>query len=263
MRQKALVLVIGLALVGGTALAQGTITDGDANFVRGSSPWDTSPGADFNGVSSTLTQDHVFETGWWFRVAGDTQESVFGTPDSQGYVTNTSTIGWLNVGARGLFSAGEVSVVNDADGLGGPTPSGYVTMTMTLTNLSPTDPLVIDVFHMVDIDLAGSGSDSALAVGVNHINLTDPSLNTAQYHGLGASAYLIRPFGATDLGAVLSDAAVTNFDSSGSPFGPGDFTGGFQWPAVSIPPLGVQTFQAIIAVNAAATPVELVRLEVE
>lgn len=263
MRQRMLVLVIGAILVGGMAWGQGTVTDSDANFVRGASPWDTAPEANLTGVSTTLTQDHLFETGWWFRVAGDTQESVFGVPSSQSYVGTTSTNGWLDVGARGLFSAAEVSVVTDADGPGGATPSGYVTMTMTITNLSATDPLVIDVFHMADIDLAGATNDSALGIGVNHINLTDPSGNTAQYHGVGVGAYLIRPFGATDLGAVLGNTAVDNFDSSGSPFGPGDFTGGFQWPAVSIPPSSAQAFQAVLAVNAPATPVELVTLEVE
>lgn len=264
MRQRILVLVIGAALVGGMAWAQGTITDSDANFVRGASPWDASPGANLTGVSATLTEDHVFETGWWFRVAGDTQESLFGTPDSQSYVGSTSTIGWLNVGARGLFSAGEVSVVTDADGPGGATPSGYVTITMTITNLSATDPLLIDVFHMVDYDVQPTaGDDTAVAIGTNHVNIADAGANTAQYHGVGAGAFLIRPYGATDLGGVLSDAAVTNFDNTGSPFGPGDFTGGFQWPAVSIPPLGAQAFTAVLAVNAAATPVELVTLEVE
>lgn len=233
------------ALVGATvAQAQGTITDAPVNFVRGASPWDSSPAADFNGVSATLAQDHLFETGWAFRVAGDAQETFFPTPTAQNYTGNTSTNDWTDVAARGLFDAQERSRVKNVGG-----PSGYVTMTMKITNLSGVNPLSIEIFHMADLDLAGAGSDSAaLLYRNNHMRLTDPSGNVAEYKGVGAKAYLVRPFGATDLGAVLSDASVTNFDNSGLPFGPADFTGGFQW-SLTIPPGASRSVTAMIAVN--------------
>jgi hypothetical protein len=257
--KKALALLTLLLCVASVpAWSQGTITHNDANFVRGTTPWDSSPGADFTGVSATLTQDHVFESGWAFRVSGDTQETFFPTPTSQSYVGDTSTIDWSDVGGRGLFSAQEVAQVIDTDG-----PSGYVTVTMTLTNISAA-PVPITVFNMLDIDLAGSTNDSATLIAPNyHLALTDPSGNTAEYRGLGASAFLVRPFGATDIGAVLSDTAVTDFDNTGLPFGPGDFTGGFQWGEVTIPVSGAAAFTAVFAVNTGALPVELQGFSVE
>jgi len=223
---------------------QGTITDAPATFVRGTSPWDTSPDASFTGVSATLTQDHLFETGWWFRVAGGTQETFFPVPTTQNYTGTTSTNDWTDVGALGLFSAQEVSVVKNTAG-----PSGFVTMTMKITNLSAVNPLSIDVFHMADIDLAGAGSDSAtLLYRNNHLRLTDPSGNVAEYRGVGAKAYLVRPFGATDVAAELSNATVTDFNNTGVPFGPADFTGGFQW-TLTIPASGSRSVTAVIAVN--------------
>ena len=83
-----------------------------------------------SGVSATLTQDHLFETGWWFRVAGGTQETFFPVPTTQNYTGTTSTNDWTDVGALGLFSAQEVSVVKNTAG-----PSGFVTMTMKITNI--------------------------------------------------------------------------------------------------------------------------------
>ena len=54
----------------GSAFAQGTITDGAATFVRTATPFDSTPTGNFTGVSATTTQDRLFETGWFFRVAG-------------------------------------------------------------------------------------------------------------------------------------------------------------------------------------------------
>ena len=253
-----MLVAVVLCLGAVPAWSQGTITQAPVNFVRGTSPWDITPAADFNGVSATLAQDHVFEFGWAFRVSGDTQETFFPTPTSQNYTGDTSTIDWSDVAARGLFSAREVAQVFNTAG-----PSGYVTVTMTVTNISGA-PLTIGVFNMLDLDLAGSGSDSAtLVTANNHIALTDPSGATAEYRGLGASAFLVRPFSSTDLGAVLSDTAVTDFDNTGLPFAPGDFTGGFQWTDVVIPTSGSQAYSVVFSVNTGALPVELQSFSVD
>lgn len=49
----------------------------------------------------------------------------------------------------------------------------------------------------------------------------------------------------------------------GLPFGPGDFTGGFQWSTVAIPPGAEQSYRVVVAVNTPAVPVELVGFAVE
>lgn len=250
-RRLAVVLVACSASV---VSAQGTISSAPVNFVRGTSPWDTSPAADFNGVSATLSQDHLFETGWWFRVAGDAQEFAFPVPDTQSYVGAASEHTWNDVAARGLFSAVESTVVFNTESTYG-IPSGYVYMTLEITNLSGSSPLDLELFHFVDLDLAGAGSDSAALVELTPLTilgLTDPSGDTAQYlTAPNLTGYLVRPFGATDVATVLSDASVTNFDDTGLPFGPGDFTAGFQF-SLSIPPADSGQVIALFMVNASA-----------
>lgn len=233
-------------LAGATvAQAQGTITDAPATFVRNTGAFSNSPSANFTGVSATLSQDHLFETGWWFRVTGDTQETFFPVPTTQNYTGAMSTNDWTDVGARGLFDAQERVLVKNVGG-----PSGFARMTMKITNRSAVNPLTIEIFHLADIDLAGSTNDSAVLLARNnHLRVTDPSGNVAEYRGVGANAYLVRPFGATDIGAVLGDTAVTNFDNTGLPFGPGDFTGGYQW-SLTIPPNGDRSVTVILSVNA-------------
>jgi hypothetical protein len=251
--KRVLRLALAVMLCSASAIsAQGTISAAPVNFVRGTTPWDTSPTADFNGVSATLTQDHLFETGWWFRVAGDTQETVFPVPDSQSYVGAASQHTWNDVGARGLFSATEAAQVFNTQSVYG-VPSGYVFMTMQITNLSGSNQLDLELFHFIDLDLAGAGSDSAALVELTPLTimaLTDPSGNTAQYLSTpDFTGYLVRPFGATDVAAVLSDTSVTNFDNTGLPFGPGDFTAGFQH-SLSIAPGASTGVLVIFMVNA-------------
>ncbi len=248
------------ALLGsGSVLAQGTITDGAANFTRPASSFDNSPAGNFVGVSATATQDHLFESGWYFRVSGDAREFFFPVPATQNYAGNTSTLDWTDVSARGLFSAREIAVVTNFNG-----PSGRVEKTMTITNLSQSNPLVIDIFHMLDFDIQPTaGNDSAVQISTTRIGLTDPGGVTGEYVGISADAYMVRPFGATDLGTVLDDAAVTNLDSSGLPFGPGDFTSAMQWSNQTIAPSGSASFVIQFAINTATVPVTLQSFSVD
>lgn len=242
------------ALLGSTtAFAQGTITDGAATFVRTSTPFDATPTGNLTGVSATSTQDHLFETGWYFRVSGDTREFFFPAPSTQNYAANTSTLDWTDVAARGLFSAREVSVVTNLSG-----PSGRVEQTMTITNLSQSNPLVIDIFHMLDYDVQPTaGNDSATQIGPTRIGLTDPGGVTGEYVGVGASAFMVRAFSGTDLGAVLDDSTVTNLDNSGLPFGPGDYTSAMQWASQTIAPSASASFVVQFSINTTTVPVTL------
>ncbi len=246
-RLLALLPCAAVALAGATvARAQGTITDAPATFVRNTGAFSASPSANLTGVSTPTTQDHVFETGWWHRVSGATQETFFPVPTTQNYTGTTSTLDWAGITSAGrTFVAQEVSVVKNTAG-----PSGFATMTMRITNNEAT-PLDICIFHMVDIDLqTTAGNDqAALLFANNHMRIFDVGANRAEYRGVGASAYLVRPFGATDVAAVLSNAAIDNFGNTGLPFAAADFTGGFQWCA-SVPASGgSRSFTAIINVN--------------
>lgn len=238
--------------------AQGAIADPPAVFERPVSSFDAAPLANFLGVSEDPMVDHVFEMGWWYRIAGDVAEKFLPVPTSQTYLGDTATIVWTDVDERG-FRADETDVVQAGlSPLGG--PAGQVVFSLTLTNPSADTPLAIDVFHVMDVDLAGtSGSDEATLLEANtRIRIVDGPAEapnaTAEYAALDADAYLVLPYdgtGQADVAGRLSDADLDDFDNTGLPFAAGDVSSGFQWFTRVIPPLGSATFVAGIAVNQA------------
>jgi hypothetical protein len=151
------VLVLAVLLAATSARAQGTITDAPVTFIVDPSHFDVTPRAFLTGVATPVAQNQLFESGWWYRVSGDTSETVFPLPDSQIYLGDLATFTWADVDSRG-FSAEQVIQVDNAGG-----PSGSVTDTVTITNVS-AGSIGIDLFHMLDPDLAGTfNDDSALA----------------------------------------------------------------------------------------------------
>jgi hypothetical protein len=152
-------------------------------------------------------------------------------PTTENHGTNSSTVTWSDVGARGLFSASEQVVLYDT-GLG-----AYVSKQLAVTNLSAVQPLTLDLFHMVDFDAGGDpAGDSVQLVEwtpVRLLRLTDDAGDLADHLATpAADAFLVRAFGAGDVGALLSDGDLDPFDDSGLPFGPGDATAGYRFPFV-------------------------------
>ena len=105
---------------------------------------------------------------------------------------------------------------------------------------------------MANLDLSGTNtSDSATLDAAGRIIVSDSlTLDKGLQEATGATAYLVRPSGATSVGAVLGDALVNDFDSTGLPFGPGDFTGGAQWKDRVLPVGGRLSIPFTLAVNA-------------
>jgi len=236
-----------------SAFGQGTISLGSVQFERKAGCWSTSPAVNLRGVSANLNENHLFEFGWWFRVAGDSQETAFPPPDTEQYLGAQSVHTWNDVGGRGLFSAVERATIHDLDN---GSPNAVVVVAMELHNLSASQGLGLELFNMVDFDLQPNGSDdTAHAVEWTPsliLELQDAGASFAQYTlrrtpGIGTH-YLVRPYGASDVGAVLSDAAMTTFDDSGAPFGPGDFTAGGQFTPL-LGPLTYKIVTVYLAVN--------------
>lgn len=221
-----------------------TISDGDAYFTRGSNAFSDNPLADFRGVSrSFLPREHLFQAGWAFRVAGDSQETFFpNTSSPPSFGSFSSLANWADVGGRGLFSAQESAFIFEVGS------GAYLNMTMAVTNLSNSQPLTIDLFHMADFDIGGSSAGDSAKLGAwtpsRLISITDSNGEFAEYIATtGATAFLLRPYSGVTVWEELVDSAVDNFDNSGSPFGPADFTGGYQFPLVLAPS---QTKQATV-----------------
>lgn len=239
----------------GAAYGQGTITSGSASYVLTASHWDITPEANFTGVG---TGDQLFESGWWFRIQGDTQETVFPTPTTQNYTGNTATINWTNLGGRN-FNVAKTHVLTSA-GAG----SGEVGTTLVVTNTGQA-AITLHLFNMADLDVNGTaGTDNAVLVQPNnYIRVSDATAGQCEYRAPGAVAYLVLPFAAsTDVAAQLSNTTVTDFGNTGLPFGPGDFTGGFQW-TLQLQPGATGTVQLYVACNQTATPVSLQRFQVD
>lgn len=244
-----------LLLLTGAASAQGTITSGSANYVLGASHWDSSPEANFTGVG---TGDQLFEAGWWFRVEGDTQETVFPTPTTQNYTGDTATLTWSDLGGRGL--AVTKTHVLSSPGAG----SGEVATTLQVTN-NGASAITLHLFQMVDLDVNGSaGADNAtLQQPNNYIRVVDATTGSCEWRAPTAIGYLALSFSATtDVAAQLSNTTITNFTNTGLPFGPGDFTGGFQW-TLPLAAGASATIKSYVACNQSATPVTLQRFDVD
>lgn len=248
--------MLGLLLVSlsSAALAQGTITSASANYVVGPTPWDITPGADFTGVG---TGDQVFEAGWFFRIEGDAQESFFPAPDTQDYVGDTATITWVNIGGRNLAVVKTLVISSAA------ADQGETISEVAVTNNTGAE-ITLHLFHAVDFDVNGSaGADSATLVTPNSLmQVTDATQGMCEYRGVSAVNYAVRAWNSsTDVFALLNDASVGDLDNTGLPFGPGDFTGAYQWTQV-LADGATMTVRAHMACNTMTTPVELQSFEV-
>lgn len=199
-----------------------TITHGDAVFRQADGPTSgTGTGvtsSDFR-VTGAAGTDNLFQNWWWFRVDGQTRETAFFNQVGATVVAgNTATQNWN----FGQFTAALTYTVTDTG-----TASGRVDEVLVITNTSTAGPLILNLMNYTDYDLNGtSGTDNAVLLGGSTIRVTD-GVN-ADFEGIGANVgYRVGAFSSTRLG--LSDALVDNAANTGLPFGPGDFSGFWQW----------------------------------
>lgn len=216
----------------------GTVSDGGVTFGY-NVDFNTSSGntvnADFTGASPG---DQLYESWWFFRVNGETQETALGTPDAEDYSLYGGTTGrltWNDPGGSGDFSAFlDFNVIETAPG------EGVVFQNLVIVNTGATD-LDIDIFHYTDLDLSGTWRRDSAALQANpdgiEMLISDGATGaTAPFIGYDADAYQVTTWRA--LLNDLTDTSVTNLDNSGLPFngtGTADFTGGFQWTQTVAP----------------------------
>ena len=242
--------ILALAACSQMANAICTLTASGATYtIPAASHYDGTQTSNFTGVG---IGDYLFEDGWWFRVSGDTQESFFPTPTTETCAAAAGTISWTDVSARGLFDATNTLALTSAA-----VGTGELILTMSITNLSAVNPLVISLFHGADFDVNGSAaSDSATLLNANdYIRITDATTGFAEYRAFNpsANAFLVKPFNATtDVFGLLGNGTLDNFDNSGLPAGPIDVTGAFQWD-LTIPASGTASVRVALNANFVAT----------
>ena len=199
-----------------------TLTDGDATFtlrgIRGERTTTSGGLGDYKSLSGTGAPDHMFQNWWWYRTDSDTREfalsnlTAFDQPQA-----NTVS---LTYAEGGLTYEITYTLSDSGDN------QAVVVAQLTIANTTST-PITLNLFNYSDFDMDGSiGGDRAELVRPDYMRVYET--NTA--HIVAAEtpfAWQISAFsGVRDL---LTDTDINDLNNSGSPFGPGDFTGAFQW----------------------------------
>lgn len=218
-------LALAALCLSGTALAQGTITDGA--FSVDYNPASSGSNTDVSGLSSG---DAVYQISWFYRVAGDTSESILINPNMEDYSGNQATLTYNNQGSPGSrFNATVTLEVEDA----GPDQVRINTSAV----VTAIDDVAVTIFFYIDVDLGGTASGDSATL------LADPSSVQVTDEGTGAVFNILasgnREFQVTeysDLQDALLDDAITDLDGTGLPFGPEDFTLAYEWSEISLAP---------------------------
>ena len=221
--------------------APSVITSGNATV-----SWDTTvTGATANCNFTYSAIDHCFQHSWFFRAAGDTQETQVPIPDNVVVNVDELTASWNDVAGRGLFSAElTLRVFDAANG------TAEWRQALTITALSPA-AVDLRVFHYVDFDLAAPGADTAVLVHANDlIEVSDEAVHMF-YRGVGADVHEVRTF--DSLRAALLDTGITELANTGLPFAGSDFTGALQWNHRLVPGYPV-SLEVIAGLNRPAMP---------
>ncbi len=214
-------LALTALLWSGSAFSDGTISDGAFSFNYRTADG----GADLVGLS---TGDALFQIRWYFRLSGGTQETLLSAPDTETYVGNLATLTWNAVGTQGSqFSVVVTFELNDL---------GVDALSLDANaEVTGIDPVDVTMFYYYDVDLGGtfSNDSAALVSSPNAVRVTDPNTpGEFTVTAAGNDSFQVATF--ASIRNLLDDAGITNLDNSGLPFGPGDFTGAFQWAEVSL-----------------------------
>lgn len=198
-----------------------------------------------NGVTSPL------QHWWWYRAGQDTREyavsnQTAGTlngPDQAVITYDEPVTGFAGSALRMTFEY----VLDEVS-----SSLTQVQIAFSIQNLTSTT-IPVNFFSCLDADLAGTMSDDSATYGPDMEQfITDPSGTNLRYV---ASQ---RSFSGWQMGAFptlldsLTDDSATTLSNSGSPFGPGDYTGAFGW-RVDITP-GDIVFLGTVRLDLQAVP---------
>jgi hypothetical protein len=240
-RPRRLGTAFALILTGPLAAQSGgTLTDGAAAYIQAPAPSGESLAspAQTSFRTESTTPNQLFQNWWYYRVdsgvAPGTREYPFGTysrsaggqiSGTSNYSGNTAVYNWTDLlgGGGTRFQATYTSTLTH----GAQTGTATLSQAFQITNPTPS-ALTMVLFNYADIDANGPNplDDDVATGGINSI--TDVSGGWQVTHSaVGASAYQVTTY--SGIRDFLLDSAVNNLDNTGLPFGPGDYTGAFQW----------------------------------
>lgn len=220
-----------LAGTGVQAAPDFTITDNTASFSLTGTPnaaTSTGPTTDFR-VGGSSNPDQTFQTWWWYRLTGDTRESALNSPNANWTIDLGGTRASKDFTlAPNVLATMTWFVAGVADGM------GILESSLKVTN-NTNDEISVSLFHYLDSTLGGSINNesatfSPLTNFPANIRITAPNWR-ANYidesNPRESVGYAVGAF--PTIRDRLTNNAVDNFGDTGLPFGPGDFTGGYQW----------------------------------
>lgn len=251
---KKIISMIALASVAGlatSAMAQGTISSGNAFFTRAAYP--TTAG----GLTTTVNQnaadmrlagaagtDQAWDFQWWYRFSGDTRERTLVNSSGPAWSGSSGSNNFTLSGATGVTSAVSYTI-SDPDGAGG--NLGYnLVANFVVTNNGPA-AVGLTVFSYFDTFLLGADAgDNATLASADTLNLFQGTTNFF-YQGVGAQNFIAAPWGGTTGAGSVADNAITTYPNTITGSGGSDLAAGWQWTQVTIEVGETRTYTAIVS----------------
>lgn len=172
---------------------------------------------------ATGNQDHMFQNWFWYRTNFDSREYALSNQTLASIGADQALLRYLEP-AGGIQDALRIELLYSI--FGDNANSGSVEVRVDVKNMTDKT-LTLNFFHYFDADINGTaGSDRAEFDPARTIHAWEGDTNIDFISFGDPPAWQIGPF-ATVRG-LLTDTDVDNLNNSGSPFGPGDFTGAFQ-----------------------------------
>ena len=199
-----------------------TLTDGDATFtlrgIRGERTTTSGGLGDYKSLSGTGAPDHMFQNWWWYRTDSDTRE--FALSNLTAFDQQQANTVALTYAEGGLTYEITYTLSDSGDN------QAVVVAQLTITNATST-PIVLNLFNYSDFDMeATSSGDRGELVRPGYMRVFET--NTA--HVAASEIPFAWQMGAfPGIRGLLTNTTIDNLNNSGSPFGPGDWTGAFQW----------------------------------
>lgn len=216
-----MLIVVASVICFFSEMAESTVlqlTDGDARFSLNDFNLDGDLQPDF--LSGFIT-DHINQLGLWYRVNGDTKERRLIPVGAIFHSANFITL-LYDERPRATFT-GEIDVVlSDSPTFG----TAEVNFDARYTNRSATSLLDLTIMVYVDWDLGGTPeNDTARLIGPDLIAFRKGEDRSA-YAADGAVAYEVSLV--PGLVTSLDDENITALTNSGTMFGPGNLSAGYQ-----------------------------------
>lgn len=239
---------VSLAQNTGFSIADGTasyaIASGGALAVSPTAAFFPAASVRLNGAASP---NNLFEDWWSYRLLGDNREFNIANATSRVVGANTATYGYDLVTPGAVWGTAQLTYTLTQPSAG----TARVDQRFRVNNTG-TAPRSFALFHYLDLDLNGTftGDTATLTTPNQRMSITDGPI-VADYWGLNATAYRAGAF--ATVRTSLTDAVADNWANTGLPFGPGDFTGSYQW-VLTVPAGGSIEVFVSYGLNTSAVP---------